>query len=341
MAEKYKAAIVGCGRIASLFAEDKKRRGISTHAQAYQAHPRTELVAACDLDRDRLLRFGKKWGVRRLYTDFTRMMREEKPQLVSICTWNASHERLVFQAVQLGARGVVCEKPIADALAAAGRMTRLCRQKRVPLLVNYSRRYNELHSDVQRLIESGSLGRIQTVSCYYTAGLVNTGTHLFDILRFFFGDLEWVWANPQRVLGGADPTADLYLFFKRGFGCTISALDVAQYMQFEIDIYGTRCRLRLEDSGMKMRLWRVAEHPVYSGYKTLEPSEARTTDFSQNLYRLVDNLVGSVERKTRPLCSGDDGEKTLEIACAARLSLKQRRLIRLPLKNRSMRLTSK
>ena len=87
----YKAAIVGCGRIASMFAQDKRRRGVVTHAQAYQRHPRTVLVAACDLDAQRLSAFGEQWKVKSLYTDFETMLRKERPDLLSVCTWNTTH----------------------------------------------------------------------------------------------------------------------------------------------------------------------------------------------------------------------------------------------------------
>ncbi len=336
----YKAAIVGCGRIASLFAADKKRKGIVTHAQAYQAHPRTRLISACDLNRERLEDFGRRWNVDRLYTDFEEMMKTEKPDIVSICTFNSSHAEIAGQAAKHGVSGIICEKPIADSLASAERMIKICRDKNIPLLVNYSRRYDALHQQFKTWIEKGHLGKVQTVSCYYTAGIMNTGTHLFDILRYFFGEVRWVWANPEKVLPGKDPTADLYLFFKKGFGCNVSALDVRNYMQFEIDIYGTKSRLRIEDSGMRATRWKVENHRLYSGYKTLVPSKIFSTDFGKNLYGMVDSLVRLIERKKAPACKGEDGKKSLEIAIAAYLSLQRKQKIFLPLKDKKLVLES-
>ncbi len=339
--KKYRAAIVGCGRIASLFANDKKRKGIVTHAQAYGAHPRTELVAACDRDLERLSEFGKRWGVRNLYQNLDEMLQKEKPDFLSICTWNASHAPIVKEAIRCGVKGLICEKPISDSLPSAEKMIRECQGANVPLLINYFRRYNVLHRRIQKYIISGKLGDIQTVSCYYTAGIMNTGTHLFDLLRFLFGEVSWVWTNPDRVLLAPDPTLDVTLYFKKGFGCNVSALEVRHYMQFEIDIYGTRGRLRLEDSGMRAKFWKVKDHEVYSGYKTLKADAEWTADFSDGFFNLVDNLVTSVEKQKEPSCSGWDGLKTLEIAFAAHQSLQKRKPISLPLKNCSLRLASK
>lgn len=320
MKAKYKAAIVGCGRIASLFAADQKRKGIVTHAQAYLNEPRTELVAACDLDRGRLEDFGKRWKVRSLYTDFSMMLRREKPDLLSVCTWGPTHAALVEQAVKDGVRGIICEKPISDTPKAAEKMIRLCRRKKVPLLVNHTRRFMGLYHRIRGMIARGAIGQVQGVSCYYTAGVLNTGTHLFDALRFLFGDVAWVWADPERVLGGEDKTYSGYLYFKNGFGCTLTALDVKHYLMFETDIYGTRQRVRLTNNGLKAQIWDAKPHPHFSGYRALKKNGDLEGRLEEAFPNLVRNLIRSIERKETPYCSGEDGKASLEVALALKRS---------------------
>lgn len=57
-----KAGIVGCGRIGSQFDDDPKRKFVVTHAGAYSAIDGVELVAACDLNREELVRCGQSSG---------------------------------------------------------------------------------------------------------------------------------------------------------------------------------------------------------------------------------------------------------------------------------------
>ena len=61
-----------------------------------------------------------------------------------------------------------------------------------------------------------------------TAGLANTCTHLFDLLRFYLGDVAWVQAvdssNPLQSL--SDPNVDGWLGFEGGFLATLQACDV-------------------------------------------------------------------------------------------------------------------
>ena len=336
----YRAGIVGCGRIASLFAEDKKRSGIVTHAQAYQSHPRTSLVAACDIDPKALSQFGKRWQVNHLYDSVDEMLRNERLELLSVCVPDQFHGEVVEKAARAGVRGIVCEKPIADTLVRADRMLALCCQKRIPLLVNHTRRFISLYHRVKRMISSGELGRIQAVSCYYTAGILNTATHLFDFLRFFFGDVAWVWADPDRILRGNEKSFSGYLYFKKGFGASLAALDVRSYLIFEADIYGTKKRVRLIESGTELEIWEAAPNKIFSGYSSLQKTSQEKGDMGEGVFNLIKNLVECVEKRASPSCSGHDGLASLEIAAALSVSARRDGVrVKLPLKKRAFKIT--
>ncbi len=333
--KKIRAGIIGCGRIASTFAQDKKRKGIITHAQAYLANSSVEFRAACDLDSERLTQFGKDWKVPALYQDVEEMVRKEKLDLVSICTWNSSHAAIADAALKAGVKGIICEKPIADSLRASDRMIVACRKRQAPLLVNYTRRYVRLFHELKAWMDRGGLGDIQAVTCYYTAGTVNTGTHLFDFLRYFFGDVASVWADPVATVPSTsgDISVSGVLRFKKGFSATVTALDVSAYLVFDADIYGTKGRMRLIKSGTEAISWRVVPHPQFTGYKSIAPGPVKTGDLGEGLPGLVADAIRCIRRGVRPISSGEDGRAALEIAAALRLSAEaDGRILKLPLK---------
>ena len=72
---KYRVGIIGCGRIASILEDDPLRLKPCTHAGAFHLHPKTEIVSACDINKERLTSFGKRWGIKRLYKDFNEMLK--------------------------------------------------------------------------------------------------------------------------------------------------------------------------------------------------------------------------------------------------------------------------
>src|SRR6266849_5052572 len=96
----YRAALIGCGRIASEFAEEPgfASAGICTHAQAYAACEQTQLVAICDSAERKLERCGRRWNVAARYHDAGRLLLEQHPEIVSVCTPDSTHYELVQAA---------------------------------------------------------------------------------------------------------------------------------------------------------------------------------------------------------------------------------------------------
>ncbi|TRZ53481.1 MAG: gfo/Idh/MocA family oxidoreductase, partial [Dehalococcoidia bacterium] len=163
----FRAGIVGCGRIGSQFDDDPKRKVVSTHAGAYFAVNEVELVAACDLDEEKLARCGQKWQIPSLYQDYREMLGKENLDILSICTWNSTHLDITREAVNNGVRAIFCEKPIADSLKSAGEMINLCHEKGVILQIDHKRRFDRFHQEIKSFLQDERLGRIQQVTFYY------------------------------------------------------------------------------------------------------------------------------------------------------------------------------
>jgi len=342
---KYRAAIVGCGRIASDFDSDPKRKdSIATHAGAYKNNKDIELVAASDIDQKKLKIFGEKWLVSNLYSDFNKMFDEQSIDILSICTWSSSHLEVCKKAVSAKVKAIFCEKPITESLKDADEMVSLCKDNGVVLAVNHSRRWDKMHQDIKKYIDEGKLGEIQTVSAFYTAGIINTGTHLLDILRYFFGDVAWIRSDFAGKTSEADPSIDAYLYFKKGFGVALHGLNVKDYLIFEIDIYGSKGRIRIENSGYSASIWDVIEHPKFTGYKCLGERKQFSADGLNNtMVNSVADLLGCIKSRGIPRSTGQDGTSALELICAIHESgkIKSGEKVLLPLKNREVVINSK
>ncbi len=335
----YKAGIVGCGRIASTFDRDPRRNYISTHAGAYQKARSVKLVAACDLNEERLKDFGERWKVGNLYRDLDEMLVKEGLDILSICTWSNTHYDLAKLAVKRGVKALFCEKPIADDLAKADELVDLCREAGVILAVNHSRRWDDGHWKIKRFLDSGKLGKIHQVNCYYTAGISNTGTHLFDLFRFFLGEAKWIQASPEPIFGEKDPTVSGQMFFGNGALVSLIGLDVKDYLVLEIDFYGSKGRLRIIHSGFGVQYWKIGKSPYFSGYRELIPAKWKIDLTKKTMMTsAVTDLVACLKNGNKPLCDGEDGVKALEMICAFHESLRSGSRVELPLKNRNARI---
>lgn len=339
----YRAGIVGCGRIGCGFDDDPRRRQVSTHAGAYIRTPGVRLAALADLDARKLASYGDKFGVEGRYVNYRQMLDRERLDLLSVCTWERTHREIVEAAVAAGVKAIFCEKPIAEGLADAEAMIERCAAGGVTLLVNHKRRFDPFHQRIAASLREGALGRIQQVSCYYTSGLANTGTHLFDLLRMYFGDVAWVQGMPSASDSSlpSDPNVDGWLRFEAGFPATIQACDVNNYYLLEVHVLGTEGRWQI-GTGTSDWLRCEAANPSahateYNDLQALPPPIV-ASEAPEYILQGIRHFVDCLSTNAVPLCSGEDGRKALEIICALRESAAEGgRRIELPLQESGVR----
>jgi len=319
-----RVVVIGLGRIGSTFDDDPKRKLVATHCGAYSALAATELVAVADDDAGRLAIGSARWGVDAAYSDARTMLAEVRPDIVSIATHADSHLDLVRASIEAGARGIWCEKPIAGNAKAAREMVQLCETNGVVLQIDHQRRFDPIHRTLRDWVANGGLGQLQHAYFLYTAGAANTGTHLLDLLRWFFGDVQWVEGRYSANLSPSpdDPNIDAVLQFTSGLRVNIDAYDVKRFLVFDLDIVGSTGRLLIARSGNEFRFEDVRDSTVFSGCSELARAELPIS-LPEPVSQMVEGareLVTCVETNRASVSSGRDGLAALELVLALRQS---------------------
>lgn len=315
-----RAAVIGCGKIGSELSVDPLLKGdVFTHAEAYERCDKTELVALCDSDEEKLTAAGKLWGVTSLYTTAEELVANEGVDVVSICTPTASHGS-VLRAVLTGPnspRGILCEKPLGMTLAESEEMAALAEGQGVCLATVYMRRYATNFRALKKFLDEGGIGELQTISGVYIKGTFHNGTHWFDMLRYFAGEVDHV--SGLNILNETreDPTLDVALFLKSGVMATLRALDYTKYTTFEMDLFGTGGRVRIIDSGFEIEVYRPEPSPRYEGYVELGRVQMDFGDRRNLVLHAVEDMVECIETGRAPLCTAADGVAAARIADAA------------------------
>jgi len=315
----YKTAVIGCGRIGCGFVDDPLRGSLSTHAGAYAAAKRARLVALCDLDISAASECAGGSDVH-VYTDYREMLERERPDIVSVCTPPETHERIVCDVARApGVGAIFCEKPIATMCSAAEHMIRVCAEQNVLLTINHQRRFSPFHQEIGHFVRrERGLGKIQQVVCYYAGGVANTGSHLFDLLRLYLGEVTRARGhaslNSSRRPG--DPNVDGCLWFG-DVKVAVRACDPEAYAIFEVDILGTLGRLRVLSSGYRAELEMALPSQNFTGIKELgaaaRPSLLRPEP-NKWIYFGVRHIIECLDSDSvRPLSSGEDGLAALKI----------------------------
>ena len=181
---RLRAAVIGTGRIASALERDPLRTKPHTHAGWYVSHPHILLSSGADTNADALAAFGEQWGIPadRLFADYSRMLAEVRPDLVSVCAYAPERVEMALAALRAGARGLWLEKAVATSVASARRLRDTAAAAGASVVVNHPRSQDPHFRAVSRLIAEGTLGALESVHAVFSGHLIHTGTHAWEVL---------------------------------------------------------------------------------------------------------------------------------------------------------------
>ena len=315
---KYRAAVVGLGAIGAGY--DPEGTSITpNHADTYLRYGKTRLTAACDPDPDRRNEFIRRFGVESVYATVDDLFRDEELSIVSIATPPDTHAELCLKAINAGITAIICEKPFVTDLKTGAEIVEASQQQGVLIAVNHWMRWSSRYSHLKDMITSGALGEVQTVRCQYSKGALNSGTHAVDLLRYLVGEISSVQATEYMELDTNDPNIGGVLHSDVGLPLRLEVSDYRDDFIFEIDVTGSRGRVRLTDQDAKF--WIVGSGSNAS-INTLKPSpiifpEQLGSPFEKAIAQLIaylDNGHHDVE------CTAIDGLRAVQTIEALRIS---------------------
>lgn len=143
------------------------------HIAALIAAPETKLVAFCDLNKERVKEFKKKYRVRRGYTNYMKMLRpslfRRRIDAVHICLPSADRAGIAEYCLLKG-RHVMIEPPIAFDPSAVTEVAKTAAYMGKNCGVLIPTRANATTAYVGNAVASGRLGRILSVRTVICAG---------------------------------------------------------------------------------------------------------------------------------------------------------------------------
>ncbi|MBF0506857.1 MAG: Gfo/Idh/MocA family oxidoreductase [Nitrospirae bacterium] len=355
MGEKiYRAAIIGCGRVAWILETDPLGTyKPCTHAGAYRLCARTDLVAGADIRVDRRNKFAGEFQVPSVYHDYREMLEKDSPDIVSICAYAPQRRDMVLDAIEAGVKGIWCEKALATSLEEADEIVDACSKNGVSLIVSHMRRWDPVYILAKKIIDDGEIGEPVSAVCHFSSSMLHTGTHAFDVLRFFFGEavLAQAFLEAYQYAGHHDAMREkkelieydvggyALLSFNNGVYVTVHG-DSKGYFLFEFDILGTEGRIRI--GNWLFEVYRAEESKTESGLIELSKKD-KVCDNNLNVWTAaLEHLIDCMEGKAKNVSGPEDGRAALEIGLAIHESSRNRgKGVRLPLQNRTLKVISR
>lgn len=230
-----KVGVIGAGFIAQ-----------QSHIPYYLANPYSKIVGVADPAPARLEEVKKRFRVEDVYLDYADLL-EKGIDAVSICAPTRHHSKIAVDAANKGL-DVLCEKPIALTLDEADTMISACTKNNVKLMIGFNYRFIRNHQEAKKMIRKGRIGKPffvhgqfasqgpyehpeRTKDSFYFdpegggGVLFDSGSHLFDLLRWFMGEVETVRACRSSYNNmDVDDVAVVSLEFENGCVGTITCM---------------------------------------------------------------------------------------------------------------------
>lgn len=192
MGKKLKVGIIGCGSISH------------SHMASYRNNPHVEVVACCDMNKERAENYAKVYNIPHYFDNVDEMLKMDDLDAVSVCVWNNGHNPVTIKALN-AKKHVLCEKPLALNTAQAIEMKEAAEKNGKLLMVGFVRRYAKNTKVVLDFKDGGMFGDLYYVktSCLRRVGnpggwfadksrsgggpLIDLGVHMIDLSRYLLG----------------------------------------------------------------------------------------------------------------------------------------------------------
>ncbi|QDU39543.1 putative oxidoreductase YcjS [Maioricimonas rarisocia] len=250
------------------------------HYDAWSKIAAVDMVAVCDLEPQNAEHASATLGGAAVYTEASKMLRETRPDFVDVITRPESHLSIVRSAAELGIH-VICQKPLAPSFEQAREIVALAEAAGIRLMVHENFRFQPWHRELKSLIAAGAIGddlhmvavrtrlgdgwqpdAYQSRQPYFATMprllVYETGVHFIDVMRYFAGEIDGVFASLRRLnhqIAGED-TGLLFFEFASGARGTWDAsryhepdCENPRYTFGEFLIEGSQGSLRLDYDG--------------------------------------------------------------------------------------------
>ncbi len=139
-------------------------------------NPDVEVRWICDLDRERLARYRRRYPSARITTRMNSLLADPGVEAVVIATPVHTHYPLASKVLEAG-KHVFVEKPMAPSSELADDLAALAREQDRTLMCGHTFVYSPPVRAVKRMLDAGTLGDIYFIS----SSRVNLGLHQRDV----------------------------------------------------------------------------------------------------------------------------------------------------------------
>ncbi len=297
------------------------------HARIYEELENTNLVAICDVNPERAKAISDQYGVK-AYTDSTVMLKDTEVEAVSVCTWSIKLAEEALKCLNAG-KHVLVEKPMATDTKQAQILLDTAKANDLHLTVGFLMRFIPGLQQIRDAVATKKIGELVSATAKRVTqwperigdvGVVkDTAIHDIDVMRFISGeDPVSVYAKMGSMRHRQfEDYAQIMLTFESGKTAFIESNWLTPYKIRSLNVTGSEAIMRLDYNSQE--LW------IESAKESVQPR----IPFEEPLKAELKHFAECVADKKKPMITGEDGFKALEIALAAMESSAKNSVVKL------------
>ncbi len=297
------------------------------HARVYNELPSTELVAICDVNPERAKAMASQYGVK-AYSDSAQMLKDKSIEAVNVCTWSTILAQEAQKALNAG-KHVLVEKPMATTPQQAEKLVATAQENNLHLTVGFLMRFIPGLQIIRQSIVDKKIGEFVCATAKRVSqwperigdvGVVkDTAIHDIDVMHFISGENPisvYAKMGSMRIKKFED-YAQIMLTYKDGKSAFIESNWLTPYKTRTLTVTGSDAIMRLDY--ITQDLW------IEQQKETVQPRYP----FQEPLKAELQHFVECIVEKKKPLVTGEDGVRALEVATAAMQSSAKNRAVQI------------
>ena len=310
MTAPLRAVVIGLGQVAWRFDEEPGRKSVWSHVGAYRAlADRFDIVGVSDPSDEARKQFFTRHAGIPAFSDVGELMRETKPDVVSICSPSTTHRDVLENVLANNApKAIWCEKPLATSVSDGTTMVQACKDRGTRLVISHARRWSPLWRSFRDGMRS-DIGTLRSLRVAMPNRLWSIGSHAADLLCWLGGPIEntVALAAPALTEDSEPAVAALATFDSGAFG-VLQVTGRKAGLIVEAEAIGDRGRLVLREDRGEIRRETFVNCSRYEGYEELTelPYPVPTTDPSFSTFTEIANEIWRLAtgEQTRATCDG-------------------------------------
>lgn len=294
--DRINVAVIGVGRLGS------------AHSRVYGQLPEANLVGVCDIDKNKAASAAETFNTKPFF-DYKDLL--NKVQAVSIATPTMSHYKIAKDCLLKG-MSVLVEKPFTTTVKEADELLKIAEKHKLILQVGHIERFNSGFEAIKNIIKEPKFIEVHRLSGFPGRSLdvgvvLDLMIHDLDIILGLIDErIKRIEAVGVNVLTNFEDIANARITFQSGCVCNLTASRISDETMRKIRIFLEETYISLDYKNEEADIYRKDGQTITKESVWVKKEEPLKKELSSFLHCVI--------HKTKPIISGIEGKRALEVA---------------------------